>query len=174
MPYGGYGSTLDPMAAPGAAARYGGYADLFSGRVAGAQAPGEVGSFVTTETGEVGQVVAQNQLEVQTVVVGRPQAAAMPAPVVMAPAPVVVAPPPMQRVICFKRWQKLLFFGVLFIIAMIIIICLYVLSLDALRITIVVLAALTAVLLGAEYLVLGVDCSINPTAGTMSCPKMFA
>jgi hypothetical protein len=173
-PYGGYGSSLDPMVAPGAAARYGGYADLFTGRVAGAAGDGDVGTDMSQGSSEIINVPIEVVQPKSTVIVGTPVVASAPPSLMMTTGTVPAAAPEKVRWVCFRRTWKLLFFAVLFIMALVIIILLYTVSGESLQISIIVIAAVIAGLMLIEYLALGTDCYVDPVTQTISCKGKMA
>lgn len=75
-----------------------------------------------------------------------------------------------DRFVCFRRTGKLFFFIVIFIIAILAIICLYTVSGTNLQIAIIILMAAVAILMIVEYLVWGTDCLQNPRTGEIGGP----
>lgn len=174
VPYGGYGSGLAGL--DGHAARFGGAAaaPLQGGQTVMVPASGDPVNELGQEIEAVGtqhtvplEVDIQYSAPTATIKPAAPQ----PVPMMMVPAPVPVAAPcpAPVRWVCFKRINKLIFFGVLFIIAAITIILLFVIDGQQLQIAIIVLMVLVAVLMIIEYLWLGTDCAVNPATGSITC-----
>jgi len=190
MPYGGYGSGLD-----GHAARYGGQggeappppgatvSPIVPDAAEGAIVQTQLGPARTVSQGEALTETTQSSIQAPAMNIPVRVRVTQPAPNIEVipdqPTPVALPPPPPPvpvvpcgepvRWVCFKRINKLIFFGVLFIIAAITIILLFVISGTSLQIAIIVLMALVAVLMIVEYLWLGTDCAVDPATGSMTC-----
>jgi hypothetical protein len=80
---------------------------------------------------------------------------------------VTYAKPAPVRWVCFRRDRKLIFFLIIAIMAGIVLILLFCLANPTAGVTI--MAAIIAITMVAEYLLLGSDCTVDPMVGTMQC-----